>query len=81
MIKRITDLDGLFLRDDFTFNPETEIGLDVIPAQGFILPKWNGTEWIEGGVKSTEIIVPIPTVEEKIELLAEKVQTLEEIVL
>ena len=32
----------LFLRDDFTFDSETEIGLNVEPAQGLIQPKWVG---------------------------------------
>lgn len=31
----------VFLRDDFTFDTETEIGLDVEPSQGLIQPKWN----------------------------------------
>jgi len=30
-----------FLRDDFTFDPNTEIGLNVEPSQGLIKPKWN----------------------------------------
>ena len=37
----------MFLRDDFTFNKETEIGLEVTPAQGFYSPKWDGEKWIE----------------------------------
>ena len=41
MIKRITDLQGNFIRDDFTFDEETEIGLDVEPSQGLFKPKWN----------------------------------------
>ena len=48
MILRITDLNGLFIRDDFTFDPDTEIGLDVAPAQGFYSPKWDGKQWVEG---------------------------------
>lgn len=39
---------GMFLRDDFTFNEETEIGLEVNPAQGFYHPKWDGEQWGEG---------------------------------
>ena len=31
----------LFLRDDFTWNSETEIGLSVEPSQGLVQPKWN----------------------------------------
>lgn len=54
---RIIDKETkVFLRDDFTFDSETEIGLDVEPAQGFIKPKWSCVtvdevdvcEWIEG---------------------------------
>ena len=41
-ILRITDKEGSFLRDDFTFDKETEIGLEVTPAQGFYHPKWDG---------------------------------------
>ena len=41
MLLRIIDKETkLFLRDDFNFNPETEIGLNVTPSQGFIQPKW-----------------------------------------
>ena len=42
---------GLFIRDDFTFESDTEIGLNVEPSQGFKLPKWNGVEWVEGYVE------------------------------
>lgn len=50
MIMRIINKETrLFIRDDFTFDEETEIGLEVSPAQGLYIPKWNGTEWVEGG--------------------------------
>ena len=43
-ILRIIDKETkVFLRDDFTFNPQTEIGLNVPPAQGLIQPKWQET--------------------------------------
>ena len=49
MLLRIIDkVSGLFLRDDFTFDETTEIGLSVEPAQGFIQPKWDGEKWVEG---------------------------------
>lgn len=48
MIRVINKETGMFLRDDFDFNPETEIGLEVEPAQGFYLPKWDGEKWVEG---------------------------------
>lgn len=42
MILRVIDKETkIFLRDDFTFEPETEIGLNVEPSQGLIQPKWN----------------------------------------
>lgn len=41
----------VFLRDDFTFDSETEIGLDVEPSQELIQPKWNDElqVWQEAG--------------------------------
>ena len=49
MIKRIIDKQtNLFIRDDFDFNEETEIALEVEPSQGLYKPKWNGIEWVEG---------------------------------
>lgn len=38
---RIINKQGLFIRDDFTFDEETEIGLDVEPSQGLYQPQWN----------------------------------------
>ena len=70
MILRITDKQGLFIRDDFTFDEETEIGLDVEPAQGLYLPKWNGTEWIEAGTP-TEPTPQEPTLEERVTTVEE----------
>lgn len=63
-IFRIIDKEtGLFKRDDFTFDSNTELALDVEPAQGFILPRWVAEEvldengevlssrcWVEGAV-------------------------------
>lgn len=51
MILRIIDKETkLFLRDDFDYNPETEIGVDVSPAQGFYIPKYDKEHntWEEG---------------------------------
>lgn len=44
---RVTDKDGYFLRDDFTFD-ETELGIETDVPQGFIQPKWDNGVWIEG---------------------------------
>lgn len=51
MYRVIEKETGLFLRDDFTFDDELEIGLEVEPAQGFIWPKWDfdSEKWIEYG--------------------------------
>jgi hypothetical protein len=37
----------VFIRDDFSFNKETEIGLDVEPAFGYVWPQWDGSKWVE----------------------------------
>ena len=53
MILRIIDkVSGLFIRDDFTFDEATEIGLSVEPSQGLISPKWDFDNecWVEGAV-------------------------------
>ena len=42
MLRIINKQTGVFLRDDFTFDENTEIGLKVQPAQGFYQPKWDG---------------------------------------
>ena len=75
-MKRIIDKQTkLFLRDDFTFNEETEIGLEVEPAQGSYQPKWNGTEWVEGLTKEEiqaikDSALPTePTLEERLQAL------------
>ena len=51
MLRIIDKQTKIFIRDDFEFNPETEIGLEVEPAQGLYAPKWNGTEWVEGATQ------------------------------
>ena len=62
MLRIIDKQTNLFIRDDFTFDEETEIGLDVEPAQGLFTPKWDGTEWVETGQ------VPEPQPQEPTEL-------------
>lgn len=48
LLRIIDKQTNLFIRDDFDYDEETEIALDVEPSQGLYLPKWNGTEWVEG---------------------------------
>ncbi|SHI42108.1 hypothetical protein [Parasporobacterium paucivorans] len=67
MTRVIDKQTNLFIRDDFTFDELTEIGLDVEPAQGFYHPKWDFiTEtWAEGltveeieAIKSSVTTIP-----------------------
>lgn len=70
---RITDLNGIFLRDDFTFDETTEIGLSVEPAQGIYRPRWNGEAWEEGAtqeyIDSLKAQSQEPTESERLEVL------------
>ena len=52
-ILRIIDKETkLFKRDDFTYDEEFEIGLDVIPSQGLLTtPKWENDNWIASGIE------------------------------
>ena len=79
-MKRITDLQGYFLRDDEVFNEETEIGLDVEASQGLYRQKWNGSEWVE--CLSAEEISAManqpsePSIEDRVVTLEETVEVL-----
>ena len=67
MMKRIIDKEtNLFLRDDFTFDEETEIGLDAEPSQGFYHPKWDGSQWIEGLTQAEVDSIKIVPTEQQI---------------
>ena len=62
LFRKIDTTTGDFLEDVlFESHPTLEDGeldpqyIEDAPAQGFYWPKWNGTEWVEGGV------VPEPT--------------------
>lgn len=75
-MKRIIDKDGMFLRDDFTYDEETEIGLDVEASQGLYQPKWDFEleTWVEGlSAEEIALIVNQPT-EEPIEARVEKLE-------
>ena len=74
MIKRIYDkLSGLFLRDDFTYDPETESAYEGDIPSGFYLPKYDGTKWIEALTQAEIDAIkanaqPImPTLDERVE--------------
>ena len=78
---RIIDKEAhLFIRDDFTFNPETELALDVKPAQGLYKPKWDGEKWVEGATQEeidelTKNQPNEPTIEERLAQTEELLQT------
>jgi len=82
MIKRVIDKQGNFIRDDFTFDEKTEIGLEVEASQGLHLPKWNGKEWVEGLTTKQIDSRIVEVVEEKseIELLKDRVAYLESLI-
>jgi hypothetical protein len=76
MILRIIDkTTGIFLRDDFTACERTEIALDVEPAQGLYLPKWDGEKWVESMTQAEidaiqgKTSTPEPSLEERVEKL------------
>lgn len=74
MLRIIDKQTKLFIRDDFNFDEETEIGLETAPAQGFYWPKWNGTEWMEGGT-APEPIEPEPQAQTMEQMAIALVQT------
>ena len=65
MLRIIDKKTKLFIRDDFTFDEETEIGLDVEPAQGLYAPKWDGYKWVE----TEEAPEPVPQEPTELELV------------
>ena len=74
MILRILDKETKeFLRDDFHFNPETEIALTAPPSQGLYIPRWNGEAWEEGAtqeyIDSLKARAQDPTEAERLEAL------------
>ena len=73
LFRKIDTVTGNFLEDVlFESNPTLEDGeldpqyIEDAPSQGFYWPKWNGTEWVEGGVapEQTEPEPQVPTIEE-----------------
>ena len=73
LYRKIDTVTGNFLEDVlFEKHPTLEDGeldpqyIEDAPTQGFYWPKWNGTEWVEGGVapEPTEPEPQAPTMEE-----------------
>ena len=71
LFRIINKQTNFFIRDDFTHDTETELALDVDPAQGFYKPKWGGDKWVEGATQEeidelTKTQPHVPTVEERL---------------
>ena len=72
MLRIIDKQTQLFIRDDFSYNEETEIGLEVEPSQGLCQPRWNGEAWEEGATQEyidslkSRAEPPEPTAEERL---------------
>ena len=67
---RIIDSNGFFIEDAFV-DELTEFTIETPCPDGFYLPKWDGTQWVEG--KTAEEIAEIkagaksePTLEERV---------------
>ena len=86
MLRVIDKQTKEFIRDDFEYNEETEIALEVDASQGFYRPHWNGESWEEGMTAEQiqalkDSAVPAePTLEEKIAVHDTKIVTLEQII-
>lgn len=73
---RIIDKNGLYVKEDFV-EELTEFTIEQHCPAGFYLPKWNGTQWVEGGTAPAPTVQP-PTTEERLDTLEPKVATIEE---
>ena len=68
LFRKIDTQTGLFVEDVLLmdgFMGNNELIATEVP-QGFYWPKWNGTEWVEGGQapEPTEPELQVPTVEQ-----------------
>ena len=68
IITQVEEIQPLF---DAEGNPQLDPQyVEEAPQQGFYWPKWNGTEWVEGGV-APEPTPPTPTEVERIGAMEE----------
>ena len=61
---RIINENGIFLSDDFV-EELTANTIETPCPDGFILPRWDGTQWVEGGTAPTPQPMQ-PTQEERL---------------
>lgn len=78
LFRKIDAKTGNLLEDMlFESHPTLEDGeldqqyIEEAPAQGFYWPKWNGTEWVEGG-QAPEPTTPQLSTDEKLTQMAEQ---------
>ena len=81
LFRKIDPTTGNFLEDVLFENHPTLVDVELdpqyieeAPAQGFYCPKWNGTEWVEGG-QAPEPVVPEPQAPTMEEMAIALVQT------
>jgi len=70
LFRKIDTTTGNFIEDClFESEPPFDDGSYIYTPvpQGFYLPKWNGTEWVEGG-NAPEPTPQGPTVEERLQM-------------
>lgn len=79
LFRKIDTATGNFIEDCiFESHPTLEDGeldpqyIEDAPEQGFYLPKWNGTEWVEGGT-IPEPSEPEETIDKKLAEMAEQI--------
>ncbi len=64
---RIIDSEGYYLREGIV-EEESEFAIVATCPSGFILPRWDGTQWVEGGTPPAPVAQP-PSAEERIAAL------------
>lgn len=74
MLRIIDKQTKLFIRDDFEFNEETEIGIDVeipqppIKAKSGVCPMWDDEKWVQN-IEPPEPEPQEPTESDRLEAL------------
>ena len=76
---RIIDSNGFFVCDDFV-DELTEFTIETPCPDGFYLPKWNGTQWVEGKtadeIAAMKNVVETPTLDKQVADLSAAVTAL-----
>lgn len=77
-VRIIDPTTGFFIRDDFV-DELTEFTIETPCHDGFYLPKWDGTQWVEG--KTAEEIAAITEAATTEKTDSERLSDLETLVL